>query len=199
MFSLPSPLPIPPHKQSILVWGCSRPGIPVLRPAMAGPITGWPGRRWCGLPLEPAESVASLVASESLSVQNLASIHDLYKREATGEYSFGFVFFLFFSCPGMSTHSYATRLALRCTGPGSGTLAQWLPDAGLRCWWPTVGPPSQALGSSSSRATGSAFLVTETMTRPGPGGGHLPCAGRSESPPLPGPAGGHTPLTVHPL
>ena len=54
-----------------------------------------------------ADSVAPLVAS--LSGQNLASVHDLYKREATCEYSFGFVFFP----SGMSTHSYATRFAER--------------------------------------------------------------------------------------
>ena len=66
-------------------------------------VTGW--RRWRGLPLAPAESVVSLVAT--LSGQSLASVRDLYKREETCEYSFGFVFFP----SGMTTHSYATRLA----------------------------------------------------------------------------------------
>ena len=47
----------------------------------------------------------SLVAT--LSGQSLASVRDLYKREETCEYSFGFVFFP----SGMATHSYATRLA----------------------------------------------------------------------------------------
>ena len=60
-------------------------------------VTGW--RRLRGLPLAPADLVASLVASLVVSLtsgQNLASVHDLlvYKREATCEYSFGFVFFL---------------------------------------------------------------------------------------------------------
>ena len=59
-----------------------------------------------GLPLEPADSVVFLVAS--LSGQNLASVHDLYKREATCEYCFGFVF----SPSGMSSHPYLTRLAV---------------------------------------------------------------------------------------
>ena len=66
-------------------------------------VTGW--RRWRGLPLAPAESVVSLVAT--LSGQSLASVRDLYKREETCVYSFGFVFFP----SGMATHSYATRLA----------------------------------------------------------------------------------------
>ena len=43
----------------------------------------------------------------TLSGQNLASVHDLYKQEVTCEYSFGLVFFP----SGMATHSYATRLA----------------------------------------------------------------------------------------
>ena len=60
---------------------------------------------WRGLPLAPADSVVSLFAT--LSGQSLASVRDLYKREATCEYSFGLVFFP----SGMATHSYATRLA----------------------------------------------------------------------------------------
>ena len=66
-------------------------------------VTGWQQCRW--LQLEQAESVVSLVAT--LSGQNLTFVHDLYKRKATCEYSFGFLF----SPSGMATHSYATRLA----------------------------------------------------------------------------------------
>jgi len=58
--------------------------VSVLLPRPAS-VTGW--RRLRGLPLVLVDSVASLVAS--LSGQNLASGHDLYKREATCEYSFG--------------------------------------------------------------------------------------------------------------
>ena len=58
-----------------------------------------------GLPLAPAESVVSLVAT--LSGQSLASVRDLHKREATFEYSLGVVFLQ----SGMATHSYATLLA----------------------------------------------------------------------------------------
>ena len=66
-------------------------------------VTVWLQWRW--LPLAPAESVVSLVAT--LSGQSLASVCDLYKRKATCEYSFGLVFFP----SGMATHSYATSLA----------------------------------------------------------------------------------------
>ena len=55
-----------------------------------GRVTGW--RRWRGLPLAPIDSVASLVAP--LSGQNLVSVRDLYKQEATSEYSFSLVFSL---------------------------------------------------------------------------------------------------------
>ena len=88
-------------------------------------VTGW--RRWRGLPLAPAESVVSLVAT--LSGQSLASVRDLYKRKATCEYSFGFVFFP----SGMATYSYATRLAW-LTGRFGLSLpaANQLPAAALR-------------------------------------------------------------------
>ena len=69
-------------------------------------VTGW--RRLCGLPLlvAPVDSVAPLVAS--LGGQTPASVHDLYKREATCEYSFGFVVSTF----RMSGHPHLTRFAV---------------------------------------------------------------------------------------
>ena len=59
-----------------------------------------------GLPLALVDSVVSRVAPPS--GQNLVSVRDLYKQEATSEYSFGLVFFQ----SGMSSHSYLTRLAV---------------------------------------------------------------------------------------
>ena len=67
-------------------------------------VTGWQWLR--GLPLALVDSVVSLFAP--LSGQNLVSVRDLYKREATSEHSFGFVFFP----SGMASHSYLTRLAV---------------------------------------------------------------------------------------
>ena len=116
-------------------------------------VTGW--RRLRGLPLAPVDSVASRVAP--LSGQNLASVRDQYKREATSEYSSGFDSFP----SGMSTHSYATRWSARF-GLAS-PAADQRPAAAQR------GAPPNSDGSEgsdptaqSSRATANEFEKLKT-------------------------------------